>query len=293
MKRKVFITGISSEIMRRLVALLDPSEFEIIGLSRNIETSSPAHVQLIVGDIQDTASYAQHLNGCDAIIHAAAITHSFSEKQYFQVNLTATQSLVELARKHEVKNFIFVSSNTAGEESGAYGLSKLKAERYIQQNLENWIILRPSEIYGGTKKEGIEELIENAMHKSFVLCPVGVPTKFYPIHLDDAVAKMYEASFTPSSQNTIQMIVGPKGYSFKEVIDLAKTISKNNPTIIFIRKSWMFLIRRIVKTLPFSIGIIPDQIDRLYAVKEVEKVDGSFVQLEDYMQDSLLAREAQ
>lgn len=287
MKRKVFITGISSEIMSRFAALLNPHEFEILGLTRNAEAGSPANVKLIVGDIQDVSSFAQHLQGCDTFIHAAAITHSFSEKQYFQINLEATKRLVDLAKKHEVKNFVFVSSNTAGKQSGSYGLSKLQAEAYIQKKFKNWVILRPSEIFGGTKKEGIEELINNVMTKSLVLCPLGVPTDFYPIHMDDAAKTMCDASFDPKSQNTIQLIVGQKGYSFLEVLELVKNISKKSPKILFIRKSWVFLIRKILRLLPFSIGIIPDQVDRLYAEKETGTPQGeqNQVVLEDYIKE--------
>ena len=111
------------------------------------------------------------------IIHAAAVTHSFGNDAYYHVNLDATKKLVDIAKQDKAKKIIFISSNTAGYQSGTYGLTKLMSEEYIQQNLNHWTILRLAEIYGGGKKEGIEKLIENVLTKSFVLCPVGVPTK--------------------------------------------------------------------------------------------------------------------
>lgn len=285
MKRKVFITGISSELISRFAQLIDQCKFEITGLTRKENYTAP-NVQIKIGDILNISSFAEELSGCDTIVHAAAVTHSFKKESYFETNLEATKKLVDLAKEKSVNNFILVSSNTAGDQSGAYGLSKLLAEQYVKQNLTNWTVLRPAEIYGGTKNEGIEALIHNALTKRVILCPKGVPTDFYPIHIDDAVNAMHQAAFGTISTNEIKVIASSKGYSFLDIIELAKAISKRNPRIIFIKKSWMFLIRDLASLLPFSIGIIPDQIDRLYATKDVDGAtkETSAVNLADYIQ---------
>lgn len=288
MKRKVFITGISSEIMQHFVALMDANEVDVVGLSRSRKNTVP-FVNTIEGDLLEPASYSAFVKGCDTIIHAAAITHSFSKDQYFKVNHEATKTLVDLAKANKVKSFIFISSNTAGRQSGAYGFSKLQAEDYVKEQLDSWVIFRPSEIFGGTKAEGIEKLINDILTKSTVLCPQGVPTDFYPIHLQDAVDAMFKASSDPTAINTTQVIGGSKGYSFIELIELIKSVSGKNPKVIFLKKSWMFFIRRIINLLPFSLGFAPDQVERLYASKEVRsrvKINEQ-IKLEDYIKSKI------
>ena len=127
MKRKVVITGISSPIIQKLTARIDLSEYEVIGISRN-PSFVLDNVQIVNADIRVIQQYAHHLQNCYMVIHGAAITHSKSEKAYYDINLDATVALVAEAKKLSVTRFVFISSNTAGTKSGAYGVSKLLAE---------------------------------------------------------------------------------------------------------------------------------------------------------------------
>ncbi len=288
MKTKVFITGISSEIMLRFASLIDFTKYEVVGLTRNPEFLHIDHVVLVKGDICNPRQFVHHVESSTIIIHAAAVTHSFGNDAYYHVNLDATKKLVDIAKKDKAKKIIFISSNTAGYQSGTYGLTKLMSEEYIQQNLNHWTILRLAEIYGGGKKEGIEKLIENVLTKSFVLCPVGVPTKFFPIHIDDVVRLIHTYSLNQDTSNKISIVNGPKGFSCLEIITLVKAISGRNVHVIFIRRKWIFFIKRIASLLPFHLGIIPDQIDRLYSEKRIEKQDQDMMPLASYIKKRVL-----
>lgn len=268
---KIIITGITSELMQKLVALIDCKKHEVLGISRSPERIKNSHIQLVKGDICDSNQFQTIFEGCDLIIHAAAVTHSFKEKAYYQVNLEATKELIELSKKYNVGKFIFISSNTAGKESGGYGKSKLLAENYIKENIDSWKIFRPSEVYGGSKNEGIEELITNVMNKPFVFCPQNVPTKFSPIHIDDVTNILYENIFDSDIMNSVELISGNEEFTFLELINQIKNGSNSNCKIIFLKKNWMFAIKKISKILPFYIGVLPDQIERLYSVKHYLK----------------------
>ena len=290
MKMKILITGISSEMMLKFLSLIDFSKYEVIGITRNPELIQLDNIEIIKGDIREINNLANHIKGCHMVIHAAAVTHSFKEKEYYQVNLDATKKLVEIAKVCSVKRFIFISSNTAGTESGAYGLSKLLAEEYIQKNFSGWTIFRPSEIYGGNKKEGIEKLINSAIDKSVVFCPLDVPSKFFPIHIDDAVQIMYNDTFNNEYINKIVVINGSKGLSFLEVIELTRTISNSKVTVVFVKKKLMFILMKLAQMLPFYIGILPDQISRLYSIKHHENSNDNLMEIETYIKKLVESR---
>ena len=281
-KKKIFVTGISSSIVQRLVLLLDLSAYEVVGISRNPSAVRLSDITVVQGDIREARSYSYLLEDCYMIIHGAAVTHSRSDREYYEVNLYATEKLVEAAKNHRVARFVFISSNTAGSESGTYGLTKLLAEQAIQ-TVGDWTILRPSEVYGGDKKEGIEKLIEDVRSKSIVLCPTDIPSKLCPIYIQDAAHLMQKYIFDNRSRNQKIIVSGPKKFSYLEVVELVKRISGRKVKVIFLSKRFMFFIRWIVRICPLNLGIVPDQVDRLYAKKHVEVNQEASIQLKAYV----------
>ena len=290
MKKKVVITGISSLIMQKLISWIDLSRYKVIGISREPSKLKLKGVEIVKGDIFDTTTYEDQLVDCYMIIHAAAVTHSFKKEAYYKTNLEATRELVNSANKYRIKKFVFISSNTAGPCSGAYGISKFLAEEYIQENFDRYTIIRPSEVYGGEGKEGIEKVISDVFEKPFVLCPLGVPTNFMPIHIEDAVKIIYLKAFKSIDNNTVEILTGQEEFTFFELIELAKSISGRNPRIIYIRKSIIFMIKRVVEKIPFNIGILPDQIDRLYCIKKKGNSVTEMKKLETYIKDMYSSR---
>ncbi|GHA30070.1 hypothetical protein GCM10007103_09200 [Salinimicrobium marinum] len=268
MKKKIFITGVSSEIILSLIDRINMDEYEIYGLTRNPENiNSNGKVTLIKGDIQNINTIEVYLKECSVIIHAAAVTHSFNEKKYFNINLKATKELVKMATQCGITKFIFISSNTAGKKSGAYGVTKFFAEKYIENNFQKWLILRPAEVYGGNKKEGVEKFISGIIDNPMSLYPAGVPTKLYPIHLDDLADIIYNVVFEEEITNEKITICGPTGYSFPEIIRVIKFFKDKHIPTIPMSKHLMFIIAKITRWVPFYVGIIPDQIPRLYSTK--------------------------
>jgi nucleoside-diphosphate-sugar epimerase len=290
MKKKIVITGISSSIIQKLAALIDFSKYEVIGISRNPSSTSLDNIKIVKGDLLNIQEFSSHLKGCYLIIHGAAITHSKKEAAYYEVNFEATKKLVALANDCGVERFAFISSNTAGKESGAYGLTKLLAEEYIQKHLETWTILRLSAVYGDSKKEGIEKLINEVLDKSTVLCPTDVPCKLYPIHVSEAIQIMFSRIFDDKYLNKNSVINGSEGFSFFEIIELTKQISNRKVRVIFLGKKVMSLIKIIAKLSPINLGIAPDQIDRLYTQKHIDSNTEAVMKLEDYIKQLVEAR---
>ncbi len=269
--------------MKKLVKLIDLNKYDVYGLSR--KPIKIPNVTIIEGDLLMPEQWEGSLQNVDILIHAAAITHTKNEKLYFKINTEATNILVELSKKHQVNRFVYISSRTAVPNSGGYGLSKLAAEEYLKNNFSNYLIFKPSEIFGGVKNEGIEGLIEDSKHKKFVICPSQLKHLMYPIALNDVVELMYYYIFEAQETNKTIILNGPKGYSFIDVVKLVNQIANHKSTIIPIPKAIMYLLKTIIKVLPINIGLVPDQIDRLYCKKETQTIDHRFTTLENYLRN--------
>ncbi|MDO5444440.1 MAG: NAD-dependent epimerase/dehydratase family protein [Eubacteriales bacterium] len=162
---RILVTGINSyignsfmEYMRRF-----PEEYELQGIS-----------------CRDGSWKDRDFSGFDCIFHVAGIAHADSGKiteerkaRYYAVNRDLTVELAQKAKKEGVRQFIFMSSaivygdsapigkkklitdKTEPSPSGAYGDSKLQAEKGILALGDadfRVVVLRPPMIYGKNSK---------------------------------------------------------------------------------------------------------------------------------------------
>ncbi len=122
-------------------------------------------------DITDKAAVTEACRGVDTIFHNASLVHTKQNKQdiVWAVNLGGTENMLEAAREHGVKRFIYVSSGSVvyegkdienGDESmpyasvsqAPYADSKIAAEKLVlEHNGQHGIAtcaLRPHVVFG-------------------------------------------------------------------------------------------------------------------------------------------------
>ena len=128
---KLFITGASSTLGKNLTAELLKIKNVSIRLLEHHTPVKGESCQTFKADIQDTESIRQACSGIDVVIHLAALTHSNSMKEYFEVNEKATEKLLDACQENKVTRFIYVSSSAATEKAGEYGVSKLRGEEKV------------------------------------------------------------------------------------------------------------------------------------------------------------------
>jgi nucleoside-diphosphate-sugar epimerase len=136
-------------------------------------------------DLRNTDMGSMDLRGMDAIVHLAGKAHQMTpidDQIYYDVNYEITKKLARAAIEQHVPHFIYVSSTkvygddikeklneqSACSPSDAYGVSKLKAERCLQE-LESddfkIAIVRPPLVYGPEVKGNMIKLLALAKKK--------------------------------------------------------------------------------------------------------------------------------
>ena len=287
-KIKILITGASSELMQKFIQNIDTAIFDILVITYKKNYTGNKSVQVLKGDICDAEFLNEALKGVQIVVHAAAVTHRLKPEDYYNVNVQGTINLVNSAKLNQVEKFIFISSRTAGENSGAYGVSKLQGELYVKGNLNNWLIFRPAEVFGIGKHEGIEKLIGDIANKKFVLCPLQVKSKLYPIHADDVIKIMLDCVFKHQMSNEIITINGNQGFSYPEIIRFISGIFSKKVIVIPVPKVFMYFIKVIIEFAGVDIGLAPDQIPRLYSIKETQNAAFDQISLKQYLKENYL-----
>lgn len=267
-KKKIFITGASSELMRKFIALIDTDQFALYCLTRTVQGKRDTDaVHWVAGNLSSVEQFSDYLRDCSMVVHAAAVTHAYDERAYYDVNTHATCRLIEVARTAGVKNFVFISSRAAGYDSGAYGRSKILAEECVMRGIDRWIIFRLSELYGGRNSRAIDNVVGRAMASRVMFCPAGMPSKLYPMHVDDAARLILARSFDDACLREIVTLNGKEGYSYREIIQETSRLCAKKTWIIPLPRWLMYGIYRVAKWLPVNSGFVPDQIPRLYSRK--------------------------
>jgi UDP-glucose 4-epimerase len=173
---RVLVTGgagfIGSELVRQLAARgvrVTAVDNLVNGKPENLEGVLGENVLLAIADIRDTKSMAALMRDTDVIFHLACLgvrhsIHSPIENQ--DVNASATLGLLNLARKHGVQRFVYVSTSEVygmvhtapiAESHSTlpftvYGASKLAGEAYARAYWRTYqyptVVLRPFNAYG-------------------------------------------------------------------------------------------------------------------------------------------------
>jgi dTDP-glucose 4,6-dehydratase len=84
-------------------------------LSRLKEVEDSARYQFIQGDVANPKHVEKAIQGCDVVVHLAAETHVdrslLDGKVFLDTNVDGTYVLLEAARSHGIKKFLYVSTD--------------------------------------------------------------------------------------------------------------------------------------------------------------------------------------
>lgn len=266
---RILITGATGQIGKKLTAALENSGHQVRILIRNSQPSQKTFsnkTEFAIGDLQNTETLEKALVNVNTIIHLAAITHTNDHESYYRINTKGTENILRAAEKKGISNFIFISSRTASAEGGAYAHSKLLAEEAVKKTALNWVILRPSEVYGASTEEAISKLV-NIIKISPVVPIIGDGNYLLnPVHVDDLIQTIAVITYNNVYSKKIYNIAGPEEISYNNLVDKIAKIFNLKRTKIHIPVSLAEHAAYLFSLLGMNI-LVRDQIPRLLSPK--------------------------
>jgi len=265
----LLITGASSTLGKNLTSeLLKIGKFTIRLLEHNSFVSNN-NCEIFKADVQNIDNLVKACAGIDIVIHMAALTHSPSPDAYFNINVVGTENLLAACQENNVRRFIFVSSAAASEKGGEYGMSKLEGEERVKGSSLDWVILRPSEIYGPNMEEGIGKLI--FWVKKFRFIPVIGDGSYFlsPVYVDDIVNVIVEIIKNNSAKKETLNLCGPERFTMDELIDILAQIHSTKVKKLFM-PVWFVRLGIAILSMMRSDFVCPDQISRLLCEKDTK-----------------------
>ncbi len=220
---RVLISGASGFIGSQIAARLHAAGgHQLVGLTRG-ERRGGADFTWVRGDVLDPITLRRALEGVDCVVHCAQFTRHPVEYPalgwtYLQVDGIGTCNLAEIAADAGVRRIVYLSG--AGASAGhpqPWRNAKGVAEAAVRSSGLEWVILRPSLVYGPADRT-VNRFVQ--LVRSLPMVPVvgSGRNRLQPIHVDD-VARAAALSVTdPDAAGRTLELGGPDELTLDELL---------------------------------------------------------------------------
>ncbi len=212
---KILITGSTGDVGKKLSKFLLKKKYNVLCLVRG-EKKGPHEIN---GDLTDYNSLSKATENVKIVIHVAGVIKG-SKQALRDVNIEGTRNLIRACEGNSVEKIVFISTLDLKFFNTPYSESKKKAEDIIINSNLNYIILRPSVIYGEDFHKDLSTLVK--LLKNVPLIPIiGSGKNLYqPIYVHDLIVLIKEIIDTNDVMNKAFYVCGAEPISFNELIDL-------------------------------------------------------------------------
>ena len=261
---KFLITGAAGFLGSALANQLAREGHSVRGLD-DLSTGDPAtlapEVAFTRGDINDRPKLWTLMQDVQCVYHLAArvlVPESMLyPREYNQVNVGGTVTLMEALRDVGVRRVVFISSGaiygnqavqpvaetTTPEPRSPYAVSKLAAEYYVRTIGQLWgietVILRVFNAYGpGQHLPPVHApvipafLRQARLNGTLVVHGDGQQSRDY-VYLDDVVRGMAAAATAPTANGQIINIGSGKETTVRELVKLAVLVTGGKPEVVY------------------------------------------------------------
>lgn len=218
--RLAAITGATGFLGRQIVRALSHAGWQVRILARR-DPIDPLwrdiELQVVPGDLRDTAALARLCDGADVVIHAAGLVKARSRAEFDAVNVEGARRVAEAASA--APHVVLVSSLSAREPTlSHYSASKRAGEQAMADVVgARLTVVRPCAIYGPADRELLP--VFQAAAQSPVLPVLSATARVSMIHVADAAAQTAAVAGADPLGRTVALTDSrPEGYLWRELM---------------------------------------------------------------------------
>jgi nucleoside-diphosphate-sugar epimerase len=294
---RVFITGASGFIGRALAARLRADGVEV----RGMDLRGDPGADVVAGDIADAGEWQRHAEGCDVVIHTAAIVSLRMERpdEVWRTNVLGTHNALDAAIRGGAQRLVHFSSVTAfgfqfpDQVDETYPVrltgvpypdTKIASEQHVlQAHAEGRMactVVRPGDVYGPASRAWAVLPVELIRSRRFSL-PAGGRGLFSPVYIDDLVEGVVQAATDDGAAGQVLTLSGGVGVPnrdfFSRYADALGTKLLTVPTPV--AKGGAAIVQALGRLQPGDTDINPRSIAYMtrtgtYAIGKAERVLG-------------------
>ena len=238
---QVLVAGGNGFIGTNLVDELLDRDHDVTVLARNPDAAVlPAGVETVSGDITAYDSIESALEGQDVVVNLVALSPLFKPKggneMHDEVHRHGTENLVRAAEEGGVDRFVQMSALGADPDGPtAYIRAKGQAETHVRDSDLDWVILRPSVVFGeGGEFVSFTKKLKGMFAPGVPIYPLpgGGKTRFQPIHVEDLVGILSETLTDDAHVGKTYELGGPETLTLREITNMVYESEGKSVTIV-------------------------------------------------------------
>lgn len=197
-------------------------------------------VRPVVGDVRDPDSLERLFTGTTGtvdVVHTAGVIHPARVVDFFEVNTSGTRTMLAVARAHDVRRFVHVSSNSPfgtnahpGDRFRAdepyhpyygYGRSKMEAELAVLDAVENGVdavIVRPPWFYGPHQPPRQTTFFTMVKRGAFPVFDGGTQARSM-VYVDNLVDGVLRAELVVAPERRAWWVADDRPYLVSEIVE--------------------------------------------------------------------------
>jgi uncharacterized protein YbjT (DUF2867 family) len=238
---RVLVTGGTGFIGGAIVQALraEPGEHDVRALSRRASRSSAASggATLVAGDVRDPASLRRAVEGVEAVIHCVQFPNHPVENPrrgytYAAIDGQGTVNLAAACREAGVRRLLYVSG--AGVRPGhtePWFRAKETAERAVRDSGGEWVIFRPSWVYG-PRDRSLNKFVQLVRWLPIVPVIGNGQTRVQPVFVDDVARVVARAVDEPRATGQVFELGGPERLTMDEILrTVQRVLGRHQPLV--------------------------------------------------------------
>ena len=176
--------------------------------------------QVVRGDLRDLDSFAAYGEGVNAIVHAAAVTPPGSPASMRDVNIGGTANMIAVARRWNVRRFLFFSVGSAPAGDDAHATSRREAERLVVGSGLDYTILRLAMVYGPGGSRAFRDLVSRVRRIPLVHpIPGRGASRLQPVYVGDVVRAVELVLGAAASRGKTYDVTGGTAVTLGDLVD--------------------------------------------------------------------------
>lgn len=178
------------------------------------------------GDVREPETLAPAMQGIDVVVNAVQFPGSPVERRgkgftFEEIDLKGTRHQVDAAKQAGVRRFVYVSGVGAAKDADKHWFRyKWEAEEYLRRSGLEWVVLRPTWVYG---PEDVSLNRFLGLGKLLPFIPMFGDGKqdMQPVFVDDVGRVAADCALRPEAANQLFEIGGPEVMSMNDVVKTA------------------------------------------------------------------------
>jgi NADH dehydrogenase len=237
----VLVTGATGYVGNSVVGALVAAGHTVTAVSRNGARSRTASgkdlgtvagVNYRSGDVTTGTGLAEAMAGMDAVVHLVGIIAERGEQTFQRVHVDGTRNVLAAAKAAGARRYLQMSAlGAAAGAASRYSATKFEAEELVRASGLEWTIFRPSLVFG------VGDDFFGRVLKNLVSTPI-VPQigdgsfPFRPVWVGDVAQAFTQALTNPATIGQVYDLVGPKEYTFRQLLDLEMDVLGRRKPVI-------------------------------------------------------------